>query len=171
MRNHIVCLFLLFFATKTIAQNAVQTPFDKYGPYGATVYTDLKEALKETKPVYKLNLSYHPVDIKVWPKLGKLKDLLALQLQTVQVSQWPDDFSNISGLTFLASYNNEFTHFPKDFGKLGNLMYLEFNNSKIDSIPQEIAYLNRLKTLKFSGKNDTLRLPKTLKYLKSLNEV
>jgi leucine-rich repeat protein SHOC2 len=167
----LVFIFLLLVFTRTIAQQEIKTPFDKYGPFGAMVYTDLKLALKDEKSVFKLNLSYQPVDLKLWPKLAKLKDLQVLQLQSVSVNQWPDDFSSLANLVYLGSYNNEFAGFPKDFNKLGGLMYLEFYNSKIDSIPQEIAYLQRLKTFRFSGTNDTLKLPKSLKYLKSLNDV
>lgn len=165
------CFLLIIFNCKVFAQQEIKTAFDKYGPYGAPVYTDLKESLKEEKAVYKLNLSYQPVDLKIWPKISKLTNLQALQLQSISVNQWPVDFSSLINLVYLGSYNNEFTSFPKDFNKLGSLMYLEIHNSKIDSIPQEIAYLQRLKTFKFSGTNDTLKLPKSLKYLKSLNDL
>jgi Leucine-rich repeat (LRR) protein len=164
-------IFLLLWFGKGIAQQDVKTAFDKYGPYGATVYTDLKIALKEEQAVYKLNLSYQAVDLKLWPKLIKLKNLQALQLQSVSVNQWPDDFNALGNLVYLGSYNNEFTTFPKDLKNLGGLMYMEVYNSKIDSVPQEIAYLQRLKTFKFSGNNDTLKLPKSLKYLKSVNDI
>ncbi len=163
-------LFLIFSYT-TVAQEQIKTPFDKYGPYGAQVYTDFKIAIKDEQAVYKLNLSYQAVDIKLWPKISKLKNLQVLQLQSVQVNQWPDDFSALTNLVYLGSYNNEFSVFPKDFKNLGGLMYLEIYNSKIDSIPQEIAYLQRLKTFKFSGNSDTLRLPNSLKYLKSINDI
>lgn len=170
MRKAVIILLIVCY-TVTNAQNESKTAFDKYGPYGTPVYTDLKTALKDEQSVYKLNLSYQPVDIKLWPKLAKLKNLQALQLQSVSVSQWPDDFSTLSNLVYLGSYNNKFTGFPKDFKNMGGLMYLEFYNSEIDSIPQEIAYLQRLKTFRFSGNNDTLKLPKSLKYLKSVNDI
>ena len=164
-------LFLGLLFSKIQAQEPIKTAFDKYGPYGAPVYTDLKIALKAEKAVYKLNLSYQPVDIKLWPKLTTLINLQALQLQSVSVNQWPADFSKLTNLVYLGSYNNEFTSFPKDFKNLGGLMYLELHNTKIDSIPQDIAYLQRLKTFKFSGTNDTLKLPRSLKYLKSLTDL
>ena len=164
-------LGLVLLSGKALAQEPVKTAFDKYGPYGAPVYTDLKTALKDEKAVYKLNLSYQPVDVKLWPKLPTLSNLQALHLQSISVNQWPADFSKLINLVYLGSYNNEFTGFPKDFKNLGGLMYLELHNTKIDSIPQEIAYLQRLKTFKFSGTNDTLKLPKSLKYLKALNDL
>jgi len=165
------CFLCLLFNYAAIAQEEIKTSFDKYGPYGAQVYTDFKAAIKDEQAVYKLNLSYQAVDIKLWPKISKLKNLQALQLQSIEVNQWPDDFSALTNLVYLGSYNNKFTFLPKDFKNLGGLMYLEIYNSKIDSIPQEIAYLQRLKTFKFSGNSDTLRLPNSLKYLKSINDI
>src|ERR1700751_3264989 len=161
-------VFLSFISVK--AQEAKKTPFDNYGPFGATVYTDLKTAVGIEKNVVKLNLSYTPVDPKLWQKIGKLKDLQALNLQSVSLTQWPADFSQLNNLVYLGSYNNEFKTMPDKFGMLSNLMYLEFFGSKIDSIPSEIAYLKRLKTFKFSSSNDTLKLPKSLKYMKSVSE-
>ena len=61
--------------------------------------------------------------------------------------------------------------FPPNLKKLVNLNYIEFFGAKLDSIPTEIAYLNRLKTLKIASTNDTLCLPKTLRYLKYLKDV
>lgn len=147
-----------------------KTPFDNYGPYGATVYTDLKQALHDEKSVYKINLSYVPADPKLWLKIARLKELQALHLQTVSLNQWPEDFGQLVNLTYLASFNNEFTTFPPKIGMLSNLMYIEFFGSKIDSIPSEIAYLKRLKTFKFSTGADSLKLPTTMKYMKSLSE-
>ncbi|MEO8760831.1 MAG: leucine-rich repeat domain-containing protein [Bacteroidia bacterium] len=166
----ILFIFIICF-TQAIAQTEIKTPFDKYGPYGAQVYTDFKTAIKDEGAVYKLNLSYQAMDLKLWPKISKLKNLQALQLQSISVNQWPDDFSALTNLVYLGSYNNEFTKMPKDFKNFGSLMYLEFYNSKIDSIPQEIGYLQHLKTFKFSGNSDTLKLPTTLKYLKAINDI
>src|ERR1700760_347398 len=104
--KRIAVIFLLLCCTQVISQNEIKTAFDKYGPYGAPVYTDLKSALKDEQTVYKLNLSYQPVDSKLWPKLSKLKNLQALQLQSVSVNQWPDDFSALTNLVYLGSYNN-----------------------------------------------------------------
>jgi Leucine-rich repeat (LRR) protein len=164
----VIGIFLNFSGLK--AQEEKKTPFDNYGTYGATVYTDLKTAMGIEKNVIKLNLSYTPVDPKLWLKISKLKDLQALNLQSVSVTQWPPDFSQLFNLVYLASFNNEFKTFSDKIGMLSNLMYLEFFGAKIDSIPSEIAYLKRLKTFKFSSSNDTLKLPKSLKYMKSLNE-
>jgi len=168
--KRLLFIYVFFSFAFVNAQEAKKTPFDNYGPYGATVYTDLKTALGIEKNVIKLDLGYTPIDPKLWLKISKLKDLQALNLQSVSLNQWPADFSQLFNLVYLASFNNEFKTFPDKIGMLSNLMYLEFFSAKIDSIPSEIAYLKRLKTFKFSSSNDSLKLPNSLKYMKSLNE-
>ena len=145
-----------------------QNEFEKYGPFGSQVYTDLKLALDININVYKMDLSYKKLEPKLFAKLGKLKDLQALILSGNEIKTYPTNFSDLYNLLYFATYNNEFTSFPPDFKKLVNLNYLEFFGAKLDSIPADIAYLNRLKTLKISSTNDTLYLPSTLKYLKNL---
>jgi Leucine-rich repeat (LRR) protein len=173
MRCSLLAYVFLLAACRLGAQgdDPKKTPFDTYGPYGVFVYNDLKEALKDEDKVYKMNLSYKPIEPKLWPKITKLKNMQALNLQSVSVNTWPPDFTaSLRNLVYLASYNNEFKAFPEKMGALTNLMYLEIINSKIDSIPSEIAYLQKLKIFKFSSNNDTLKLPKSLKYMKSLND-
>jgi Leucine-rich repeat (LRR) protein len=161
-------LLIIFLSKLTYSQN---DPFDKYGPFGSQVYTDLKLALDVTKNVYKLDLSYKKIDPKLFIKLSKLKDLQALRLSGNEITQLPDDFSELYNLVYFASYNNTFTSFPKNLKNLYNLNYLEYFGSKIDSVPSEIAYLNKLKTLKISSTNDTLHLPTTMQYMKNLKEL
>lgn len=163
MRNLLV--FILFFSLCCKAQNE----FDKYGPLGSQVFTNLKLALDVEKNVYKVDLSYQKLEPKLYAKIGKLKDLQALKLSGNEINTFPPGFNDLYNLTYFATYNNEFSEFP-EFKKLGNLNYLEFFGSKIDSIPCQIAYLSKLKTFKFSSNHDTLKIPPTLKYLKNLKE-
>lgn len=164
-------LFYIFLILSIYLKAQNQNEFDKYGPYGSQVHTDLKVALDIQKNVYKMDLSYKKIDPKLYLKFGKLKDLQALKLSGNEVNTYPPGFSDLYNLMYFASYNNEFTSFPPELKKLVNLNYIELFGAKIDSIPAEIAYLNRLKTLKVSSTNDTLHIPQTLKYLKNLKEV
>ena len=160
-------LVVIFFSSLF---SQAQNEFDKYGPFGSQVFTDLKVALDVEKNVYKMDLSYQKLEPKLYSKIGKLKDLQALKMSGNEVSSFPEGFSNLANLIYFASYNNEFSEFP-DLKKLGNLNYLEFFASKIDSIPSDIAYLSKLKTFKFSSSNDTLKIPGTLRYLRNLKDV
>ena len=164
-------LFLIIFFLTTTCYAQQSDAFDTFGPFGSKVYTDLKLALEVSKNVYKLNLSYQKIDPKLYDKIGKLKDLQALKLNGNDCDKFPIGFSEMTNLIYFASFNNGFETFPADIKKLNNLNYIEFFGAKFDSIPSDIAYLNKLKTLKISSTNDTLKLPNTLKFLKSLKEV
>lgn len=148
-----------------------QNEFDKYGPLGSRVYVDLKEALKLEGVIYKMDLSYKKLDLKLYEKLSTIKDLQALKLSGNEVTDFPKNIGNLYNLVYLASYNNPFTSFPPDFKKLVNLTHLELSHTKIDSIPASIAYNSKLKSFKFTDTDDTLKLPVTLKYLKSLEDL
>lgn len=147
-----------------------QNEFDKYGPFGSQVYTDLKEALKIEKKVYKVDLSYQKLDPKVYEKLASLSDLQALKLSGNEITTYPKNFETLNNLLYFASYNNKLSTFPELKG-LYNLQYLELQHTLIDSVPAQIAYLSRLKSFKFGNTDDTLKLPATLKFLKNLKDI
>ncbi len=138
---------------------------------GSRVYVDLKEALSVGAGVYKMDLSYKKLDPKDYQKLHKLKDLQVLKLSGNEVTEFPKNFGELTNLLYIASYNNPFTVFPDDFFKLYSLNHLELSHTKIDSIPASIAYLSKLKTIKFTDSDDTLKLPTTLRYIKTLQDI
>lgn len=161
-----VLILLAFQLQISIAQNE----FDKYGPFGCQVYTDLKEALRIEKKVYKVDLSYQKLEPKLYEKLPNLSDLQALKLSGNDVNFYPKGFENMPNLLYFASYNNKFTSFPVLKGWY-NLQYLELQHTLIDSIPAQIAYLSRLQSLKFGNTDDTLKLPGTFRFLKNLKDI
>jgi Leucine-rich repeat (LRR) protein len=167
MRRILSILFLL----PVYFLSAQKSPFDKYGPLGCEIHKDLKKALKVSPAVYKMDLSYQPVEQKQFNKIGKLKNLQALQLSSNGLTQFPGNFSKLSSLTYFASINNNFSSFPKDLKGLQNLRYLEFFGCKIDSIPDQIAALNNLKVLHIGNIEDTLRLSNQLKRMVMLEEI
>jgi len=165
-------MFKRFFIPLLICTTALgQKEFDKYGPMGSEVYTDLKTAIGIEKKVYKLDLSFKKLDPKLYDKLYKLTDLQALKLSTNEVTVYPKNFDALFNLIYFASYNNKFTTFPPNLKPFYNLHYIELQHTKIDSIPAQIAYLNKLQTLKFGNTDDTLKLPATFHFLKNLKDV
>lgn len=148
-----------------------QKEFDKYGPMGSEIYTDLKTALAIEKKIYKVDLSFKKLEPKLYDKLYKLTDLQALKLGTNEVTAYPKNFDALYNLIYFASYNNKFTTFPPNLKPFYNLHYIELQHSNIDSIPAGIAYLNKLKILKFGNTDDTLKMPVTFHFLKKLSEV
>lgn len=147
-----------------------KSPYDKYGVYGAPVHTDLKLALKSPEQVYKIDVSYQAIDPKVWAKFSKFSNLQVLHISSNGVNTWPPDFESLRNLVYLSTINNEFQKLP-ELKSFSNLMYFEMFATKIDSIPQSINYLQRLKTFKFSSTEDTLKLPRTMRFMKSLQEL
>jgi Leucine-rich repeat (LRR) protein len=164
-------IFSILFLLPVYFLTAQKSPFDKYGPLGTEVYKDLKKALKVSPAVYKMDLSYQPVEQKQFNKIGKLKNLQALQLSSNGLTQFPKNFSNLHSLTYFASINNNFSVFPKDLKGLQNLRYLELFGCKIDSIPDQVAALNNLKVLHIGNIDDTLRLSNQLKRMMTLEEI
>ncbi len=162
---------ILFLLSLLSVQANSQNEFDKYGPPGSIVYSDLKEALKSDKKVYKMDLSYQKIDPKVYDKLSKLSDLQVLKLCGNEVTDYPKNFDALFNLIYFASYNNKFKQFPENLQPYSNLYYLEIQHSLIDSIPSRIAYLNKLQSFKFGNTDDTLSLPTSLKFLKNLKDL
>ena len=148
-----------------------QSEIENYGPQGVEIYSDLKTALKIEEGVYKLDLSYKMLEAKLWSKIGKLKNLQALQLaaNTGEI-ELPEDFSKLTQLVYFYSVGNAFKKLP-DLINFPNLMYIELMGTKVDSLPNNIAYLQRLKILKFTATEDTLKVTRNLKYLKALKYV
>lgn len=148
-----------------------QNDFEKYGPYGSTVFTDIKEALKTNSKVYKLDLSYQTIEAKMLDKISELNDLQAIKLGSNSLSKFPQRMEHLVNLVYFASYNNPFEEFLPSLNSFPNLHYLDLHHCKIDSIPSQIAYLSQLNTFKFGNTDDTLKLPNTLKFLKRLKEL
>lgn len=163
----IIISFLCLASVLASAQNE----FDKYGPFGSEVCKDLKEALKQERKIYKMDLSYQLLDPKLYEKLSKLSDLQALKLSGNGVTTYPPGFETMVNLLYFASYNNKLTSFPENLRNFRSLQYLDLQHTVIDSIPAQIAYLSRLQSFKFGNTEDTVRLPQTLRYLKSLKDI
>lgn len=161
-------IILVFLGGVSLSQTSA---FEKYGPYGSEIHKDLKKALKVADGVYRMDLSYQAVEPKFFNKIGKFKNLQALQLSSNGLTQFPDDFSKLNSLLFFASINNDFTRFPKDMYMLHNLCYLELFGCKIDSIPNEISALEKLKILHVGNISDTLRITNKLKLCDNLQEL
>jgi len=166
-----LCLILPSFAFSQGGTNLPKDDFERFGPHGSKTYKDLKEATDVEKFVYKLNLSYQKLDLKLYDKLGKLTDLQALKLSGNEVLDYPKSFDALYNLIYFGSFNNKFKTFPPNLKPFMNLNYLELQHTEIDSIPAQIAYLSKLKTLKFGNTEDTLKLPNTLHFLKNLKDV
>ncbi len=160
-------LLLGFFVFQMKAQNE----FDKYGPYGAQVFTDLKTASTDEKKVYKLDLSYQTLDAKALSKLQNFSNLQVLRLRNNNISGYPENMDKLVNLMYFSSYNNQLNSFLPKPQAYRSLHYLELQHCGIDSIPAAIAYLSLLTSFHFGNTDDTVKLPTTLRFMKKLKDL
>ncbi len=162
-----ILFYIFFIGLKVFAQSA----FDIYGPFNSEIFKDYKAALKAPKAVFKLDLSYQPFETKGLEKIGKLENLMNLQLNSNNLNGLPESFCNLHQLVFLSSLNNNIKSWPCSFASFPNLQYIEIGNSKIDTLPNSLVACQYLKVIKVYGNGDTLKITKLLKYNKKLNEI
>ncbi len=169
MRIKIVFGFLLFglFAFQTKAQSE----FEKYGPYGAQVFTDIKTATADEKKVFKLDLSYQNLDAKALSRIQNFSNLQVLRLRNNNIGVYPDNMEKLVNLMYFSSYNNKLSSFLPKPQAYRSLHYLELQHCSIDSIPASIAYLSLLSSFHFGNTNDTLKLPSTMRFMKKLKDL
>ena len=109
-------------------------------------YTDINEALKNYKQVYRLDLN--------WKKLGTL----------------PDSIQYMSNLTYLRVSSNELTELPDFICKLINLTELDISWNKLSALPNCIGNLKQLTKLT-ANSNELTSLPESFATLEKLNEI
>ncbi len=148
-----------------------QGEFEKYGPYGAQVFTDIKTASASEKQVYKLDLSYQNLDNKSLSKIQNFSNLQVLRLRNNNINTYPENMDKLVNLMYFASYNNQLSSFLPNLQAYRSLHFIELQHCNIDSIPASIAYLRLLSSLRFGNTNDTLKLPNTLRFLLKLKDL
>jgi Leucine-rich repeat (LRR) protein len=148
-----------------------QGEFEKYGPYGAQVFTDVKTAVAAEKQVYKLDLSYQNLDAKSLSRIQNFSNLQVLRLRNNNISNYPENMDKLVNLMYFSSYNNPLTTFLPKPQAYRSLHFIELQHCHIDSIPASIAYLNLLSSFHFGNTNDTLKLTSTLRFLKKLKDL
>jgi Leucine-rich repeat (LRR) protein len=174
--KHTKLLLLLLFIFSNInllhSQNDLP-PLKRYGPYGSPIYTNLNDALRDAKNVYKLDLSDQYIDWnKDAKKLAKLEQLQALQIGNNSINNLPPEIFSLKNLIYFSSKFNPITAIPKEIGELELLFHLELIGAKLDSLPDEFCNLLSLKIFHLQNNlADTLKLPSNIGKLKSLQDV
>lgn len=169
-------LLLLLFIFSNInllhSQNDLP-PLKKYGPYGSPIYTNLRDALRDAKNVYKLDLSDQYIDWnKDAKKIAKLEQVQVLQIGNNSINYLPPEIFSLKNLIYFSSKFNPITSIPKEIGELELLFHLELIGTKLDSLPNEFCNLSSLKIFHLQNNlADTLKLPSNIGKLKSLQDV
>ncbi|XP_031795862.1 leucine-rich repeat and death domain-containing protein 1 isoform X2 [Sarcophilus harrisii] len=90
--------------------------------------------------------------------------------QALQLTQVPDELSNLTQLEILDISHNTIKELPKNIGELKNLVTFKANNNLIGLLPLSFESLNKLQHLNMSG-NRLTTLPNSLNNLSSLREI
>ncbi|OAY70695.1 Plant intracellular Ras-group-related LRR protein 4 [Ananas comosus] len=129
-----------------------------------------------------LNLQNKLMDQIDWlpDSLGKLSNLISLDLSENRIVVLPTTIGSLSSLTKLDLHSNRIVQLPDTIGDLHNLLYLDLrgNHSKkltlssnqLLSLPDSIGNLIRLKKLNIET-NDIEELPHTIGHCASLVEL
>lgn len=107
------------------------------------VYTDLREAFRNSDSVYHLDLSDQT--FSRFPRGGlDFPNLKSLKLSSMGIEEVPDGIAQLENLTSLDLSNNYLTSIPREILELPNLKKLNLENNEIGYIPDEISYLHSL---------------------------
>src|SRR6476620_4985349 len=84
------------------------SPWESVAPSGASVYTDMKTALKEPASVYRLDLTNadFTLDRKILPKVPQLTSVMALKLGNNHLTEIPSVFLSLPAIAYFGSFNN-----------------------------------------------------------------
>lgn len=129
-------------------------------------YTDLSDALAESKSVRKLslrnnNLTSFPADIL------KLKNLSFLDLEQNQLQTLPREIEQLTDLKELFLLENKLTSLPDNFGNIKKLKTLGLASNQLDSFPLQLIAMEKLETLDLSN-NQLSVIPSEIGLMKNL---
>lgn len=138
MKNKLLLTVFLLFLTNILFSQVIGEKKE---------FTSLKEALKNPKKVYKLNLSNQQITISNadWAKFINLEKLT---LKNDHLTELPEGIINLKNIKYLDISGNDFKILPKEFSGLVNLEELYLNNEKNIDLPATLTILTQLPKLK-----------------------
>ncbi|WP_310426855.1 leucine-rich repeat domain-containing protein [Chamaesiphon sp. VAR_48_metabat_135_sub] len=105
---------------------------------------------------------------KIPATIGKLKNLISLEMRCPKVSEIPTEISELTKLIFLKITWAKLTKIPIEICNLSNLTYFDLCHNKIDEIPKGIDRLKKLATLILRS-NSILKISPEIGILKNLS--
>jgi hypothetical protein len=109
---------------------------------------------------------------KLPPSIGKLTNLIVLQLTNNKLTSLPPTFTSLQNLQILRLDSNLFEVFPSQLCALTNLTELNLQHNKLKALPTEISQMISLRELNlFSNQLEDGGLPDTLFDIKSLTKL
>ncbi|KAJ3439310.1 hypothetical protein M0812_15335 [Anaeramoeba flamelloides] len=97
-----------------------------------------------------------------------LSRLTCLNFGGNELTELPEEMSQLVNLKELLLYENKFSYFPRVLTNLWNLEILDLNNNEIKEVPMQIAAMLSLKNLSLAA-NSIRNIPKRITHLQQLN--
>ncbi|KAF9678633.1 hypothetical protein SADUNF_Sadunf07G0054800 [Salix dunnii] len=128
--------------------------------------------LSAKKGTRELNLQNKLMDQVDWlpDSIGKLSNLVTLDLSDNRIVALPDAFGGLSSLTKLDLHANRIGELPGSIGDLLSLVVLDVRGNQLSSLPATFGRLIRLQELDLSS-NHLSSLPDTIGSLVSLKKL
>ncbi|KAJ8544744.1 hypothetical protein K7X08_017327 [Anisodus acutangulus] len=102
--------------------------------------------------------------------LGKLSNLVTLDLSENRIDVLPTTIGGLSSLQKLDLHGNRIVELPDSIGDLLNLVYLDLNGNNLKTLPLTLVRLTRLEEVDLSS-NMLSVLPETVGSLRSLRKL
>lgn len=129
----------------------------------------LPVSLGKLLDVMELNLSENRI-LALPSTIGSLKYLTKLDLHSNQLINLPESFVELSSLTDLDLHGNQLKSLPTAFGNLTSLISLDVSSNRLTHLPESIGNLSCLRRLDVET-NDLEELPYTIGSCSSLEEL
>jgi internalin A len=145
-------LVVLLKSNEEIVDDELMEHLEKIQITGLTISAGLKflpPNIGKLKNLIDLNLSDNKLS-KLPSEIGQLKNLVSLYLIENELSTLPSEIRQLTQLTVLCLIRNRFFTLPSEIGDLSNLKELDLYGNSLRSLPVEIWKLNNLETLTLS---------------------
>lgn len=129
----------------------------------------LPDSLGKLSNLISLDLSENRI-VVLPTTIGSLSSLTKLDLHSNRIVQLPDTIGDLHNLLYLDLRGNQLSLLPSTFGKLVQLEEVDLSSNQLLSLPDSIGNLIRLKKLNIET-NDIEELPHTIGHCASLVEL
>lgn len=178
-RYAVVCFVLLAPLSSTLAQRVsppapvsetsapAQAPKNNLSLEKLPMFTELREALKHPRKVYRLSLK----GITILPSdISKFVALRELHLSGCSLAVVPEVIPHLTKLEVLSLRDNQLRNLPESIRLLTQLKQLDVSDNQLSSLPASLTRLSSLHTLLLVD-NQFTELPTVLTELKSLENL
>jgi Leucine-rich repeat (LRR) protein len=119
------------------------------------INAELEEGLKrlQVQQIRVANRNQELPPMQLGQSIGALKDLEVIDLQNLNLQNFPDSIGQLTKLKEISMNNNAIRHLPESIVNLERLKILNLTNNPIERLPEAFGNLEKLRELNLSGTN------------------